>query len=169
MNRVWYGLGFSIIPFFVLFLGYLNVHPEFYRSIPVGFNDSSKFPEVTIDWNEEDKKDPPIQFVSSSHKGLNVWTEVKTITSFWDLWNTPSSEIEYQWEYKVKNLSDKKQSITVYYQLVDENDNKLSENSQTDVVDPDEIVTLTNTYRIDYNKLSLIKGSSWSISNRETF
>ena len=83
--------------------------------------------------------------------------------------NTPSSEIEYQWEYKVKNLSDKKQSITVYYQLVDENDNKLSENSQTDVVDPDEIVTLTNTYRIDYNKLSLIKGSSWSISNRETF
>ena len=107
--------------------------------------------------------------MSSSHKGLIVWTEVKTITSFWDLWNTPSSEIEYQWEYKVKNLSDKKQSITVYYQLVDENDNKLSENSQTDVVEPDEIVTLTNTYRIDYNKLSLIKGSSWSISNRETF
>jgi len=169
MKRMWYGIGFSIIPFFILFLGYLNVHPEYYRSIPSGFNDSLKYPNSSINWDEEDKKDPPIQFVSSSHKGLNVWTEVKTISSFWDLWNSPSSEVEYEWEYKVKNLSDKKRSITVNYQLVDKNDKILSENSKTDVVEPGETLTLTNTYRIDYEKVSLVKGSSWSISNRETF
>ena len=169
MKRMWYGVGFSIIPFFILFLGYLNVHPEYYRSIPSGFNDSLKYPNSSINWDEEDKKDPPIQFVSSSHKGLNVWTEVKTISSFWDLWNSPSSEVEYEWEYKVKNLSDKKRSITVNYQLVDKNDKILSENSKTDVVEPGETLTLTNTYRIDYEKVSLVKGSSWSISNRETF
>jgi len=166
---MWYGIGFSIIPFFILFLGYLNVHPEYYRSIPSGFNDSLKYPNSSINWDEEDKKDPPIQFVSSSHKGLNVWTEVKTISSFWDLWNSPSSEVEYEWEYKVKNLSDKKRSITVNYQLVDKNDKILSENSKTDIVEPGETLTLTNTYRIDYEKVSLVKGSSWSISNRETF
>ena len=169
MNRIWYGIGFSIIPFIVLFLGYLNVHPEYFRSIPTGFNESSKYPEVSIDWDEEEKKDPPIQFVSSSHKGLNVWTEVKTITSFWDLWNSPKSELEYEWEYKVKNLSDQKRSITVYYQLVDKNDNSLSENSKTGEVEPNETLTLTNTHRIDYIKVSLIEGGSWTISNRVSY
>ena len=169
MDRIWYGIGFSIIPFIVLFLGYLNVHPEYFRSIPTGFNESSKYPEVSIDWDEQEKKDPPIQFVSSSHKGLNVWTEVKTITSFWDLWNSPKSELEYEWEYKVKNLSDQKRSITVYYQLVDKNDNSLSENSKTGEVEPNETLTLTNTHRIDYSKVSLIEGGSWTISNRVSY
>jgi len=60
MKRMWYGIGFSIIPFFILFLGYLNVHPEYYRSIPSGFNDSLKYPNSSINWDEKDKKDPPI-------------------------------------------------------------------------------------------------------------
>ena len=166
MNRVWYGIGFSIIPFIVLVLGYVNIHPEYYRSIPSGFNDRSKYPDVSINWDEEDKKNPPIQFVSSSHKGLNVWTETKTINSFWDLWNAPSSELEYEWKYEVKNLSDEKRSITVNYELVDKFDGVLSKNSQTDTVDPGETITLTNTHRIDYQKVSLVEGGSWTISNR---
>lgn len=169
MKQVWYGIGFSIVPFFILVLGYLNVHPEYYRSIPEGFSDRTSYPTTVIAWDEEDKEDPPIQFVSSSHRGTNVWTEIKTITSFWDLWNSPSSEVEYEWEYKVKNLTDEKRSITVTYELVDENDNILSQSSETDVVEPNGTLTLTNTYKIDYFKSLLVSGSSWSISNRVTY
>jgi len=169
MTRMWYGIGFTIIPFFVLVLGYLNVHPELYRTIPSNFTDPHSYPSMYINWSEEEKKNPPIQFVSSNHKGLNVWTEIKTITSFWDLWNTPKSELEYEWEYQVKNLSDKKRSITVYYKLVDENDNVLNENSKTETVEPGETITITNTSRINYDLLPLVKGSSWSVNNRETF
>ena len=166
MYRIWVGIGFSIVPLLVLFLGYLNIHPELYRSIPSDFSYSSSSPLVSINWtDEEEKKNPPIKFVSSNHKGLNVWTEIKTITSFWDLWNTPSSKLEYEWEYKVKNISDKKLSITVYYQLVDQRENILSENSKTDKVEPGETLTLTQTHQIDYEKVSLVKGGSWTISN----
>ena len=167
MNRIWIGIGFFIIPFIVLCLGYLNVHPERFRYIPVGFDESAS--SYSINWDEDEKKDPPLKFVRSGHKGLNVWTEIKIISSFWDLWNTPNSEVEYQWEYTVKNLSDKKRSVTVFYQLVDENDNELSENSKTDEVEPGETITLKNTHRIDYNKLFLVKRGNWSISNQETF
>ena len=167
MNKIWYGVGFSIVPFFILVLGYLNVHPELYRSVPANFSDPASYPSTKIAWNdEEEKKDPPIQFISSNHKGLNVWTEIKTVKSFWDLWNSPSSELEYEWEYVVKNISDDKRSITVYYKLVDENDNELSENSKTDTVDPGETLTLKNTHRINYDKVSLVARGSWSISNR---
>ena len=170
MKRMWYGIGFTIIPFFVLVLGYLNVHPELYRSIPSNFSDPHSSPSWAIQWSdEEEKKNPPIEFVSSNHKGLNVWTEIKTITSFWDLWNTPKSELEYEWEYKVKNLTEKKRSVTVYYQLVDKNDNDLNENSKTEIVEPGETKTIKNTSRINYDLLPLVKGGSWSVTNRETF
>ena len=155
MNRIWQGIGFSVIPFLVLVLGYLNVHPELYRSIPSDFSGSISYPASSIAWSDEyEKKDPPIQFVSSNHKGLNVWTDVKTISSFWDLWNTPNSYLEYEWEYRVKNLTDKKRSITVWYRLEDKNENKLSESSQKKVAEPGETVTIKDTTRIDYNKVS---------------
>ena len=169
MQRIWHGIGFSIIPFLVLVLGYLNVHPELYRSIPSNFSDPMSYPNTSIAWSdEEEKKDPPIQFVSSNHRGLNVWTDVKTISSFWDLWNSPESYLEYEWEYKVKNLTDKKRSITVWYRLEDENENELSESSQTEVAEPGETITIKDTKRIDYDKLPLVKGSGWSVSSRES-
>jgi len=169
MSRMWYGIGFTIIPFFVLVLGYLNVHPELYRSIPPNFSDPHSSPSMYINWSDEEKKDPPIEFVSSNHKGLNVWTEINTISSFWDLWNTPKSELEYEWEYKVKNLTEKKRSVTVNYHLVDKNDNDLNENSKTEIVEPGETKTIKNTSRINYDLLPLVKGGSWSVTNRETF
>ena len=100
MHRIWHGIGFSIIPFLVLVLGYMNVHPELYRSIPSNFSDPVSYPSTSIAWSDEDKKDPPIQFVSSNHRGLNVWTDVKTISSFWDLWNSPNSYLENEWNTK---------------------------------------------------------------------
>lgn len=170
MTRMWYGIGFTIIPFFVLVLGYLNVHPELYRKIPSNFSDPQSSETWSIDWNdEEDKKNPPLEFLSSNHKPLNVWTEVKTITSFWDLWNTPKSELEYEWEYKVKNLTDKKRAVTVTYKLVDKNDNELNENSKTETIEPEETITIKHTSRIEYELLHLVKGGGWSINHRETF
>ena len=169
MRRIWFGIGFSIIPFLVLLLGYLNVHPELYRSIPSNFSNPKSYPITSIAFSdEEEKKDPPIQFVSSNHRGLNVWTEVKTISSFWDLWNSPDSYLEYEWEYKVKNLTDKKRSITVWYRLEDENENELSESSQTEVAEPGEMITIKHINRINYNKLPLVKGSGWSVSSSES-
>lgn len=167
MNKIWYGIGFSIVPFFVLVLGYLNIHPELYRSLPANFSDPASYPSTNIAWTDEDeKKDPPIQFVSSNHRALNLWTDTKMIQSFWDLWNPPASELEYEWEYVVKNISDEKRSITVYYKLIDENDNEVSVNSKTDTVEPGETLTLKNTHQVDYHKVSRIVEGSWSISNR---
>jgi len=166
MKSIWYGIGFSIIPFVILCIGYFNVHPEFYRNIPPNFDQQSNYPSTSIAWNDDEKKDPPLRFVSSSHNAIDIWSNVKTISSFWDLWNAPKSELEYKWEYKVKNISKDKLSISVTYKLKDEYERTLSSSQVTEVAEAGETITLSNFERLDYNKAILIKDGGWSISYR---
>ena len=171
MKRIWYGIGFSIFPFLSLMIGYLNVHPELYRSLPQEseFSEPKNYPVVKIGWSEEDKKDPPIQFVSSNHKPLRLLTEVKNISSFWDLWNTPKSELEYRWTFKVKNLREEKRSVTVTYKLVDEFNDVLSKSKSKKELEPGETVEISHKHRIAIEDVIYVKGSSWSVSNKKIY
>ena len=167
--NIWLGIGFGIIPFFVLFLGYLNVHPELYLSAASDFKKENYSPSYSIAWGEDEKDDPPLKYINDSYKGINVWTEVVEVKSFWSLWNSPSSELEYTWEYKVKNISDKKRSIKVTYKLVDKMENVLDSSVSSGVAEPDETITIQGKSRMDYNILSFVDGSNWSIGNYKVF
>ena len=72
--------------------------------------------------------------------------------------------IRIQWEYKVKNISKDKQSISVTYKLKDKYDRTLSSSRKTEVAEPGETITLNNFERLDYNKASLIRDGGWSIN-----
>ena len=164
-HPIWYGVGFAIIPLFVLFLGYLNIHPEIYRGIPRNFGDSNDATFVSIDWNE-DEEDPPLEYISDSFKGISVLTEIVEVTSFWDLWNAPSSQLEYDWNYKVKNLTDKTLDISVTYQLQDRNKKIITRSKSSKLAEPGETIELEKSERLDYSEAQRVRGSGWSIGNR---
>lgn len=167
VNRVWYGIGFGLIPFLVLVLGYLNIHPEIFRSVPSveSFSNLRVFPQSAIAWSETDKKDPPIQFVMSNHKPLRLSTAKPKIDSFWSLWNTPGSYLEYGWEYEVKNLTSKRRKITVTYKLVGDYGEIFSQNSEEKIAEPNETIKIEGTHKIDYDLVKFVKGSTWSVRN----
>lgn len=169
MKNLSYGLGFGIIPMFVLFLGYLNIHPELYRSVPENFGEQYSSAFTSIAWDEEEAKNPPIEYVSDKFEAGLVWTEVANITSFWSLWNRPNSEMEYRWEYVVKNLSDQKRAINVTYKLVDENGEELSSSYGSETAEPGETVTIRGTEMINWNMVPLVDDRDWSIGNNVTY
>jgi len=144
-------------------LGYLNVHPELYRSIPNDFGGSASAPSVGIAWDEDDAEDPPLEYVSESFSGLEVWTTVVEVNSFWSLWNRPLSEVEYQWEYMVKNLTSENRDISVTYQLENSAGKVLASSSGSVLAEPNETVVITGDDRIPYFDAQQVAGSGWLI------
>ncbi len=166
-HPIWYGLGFAIIPFFVLFIGYTNIHPEIYRSTPRGFDVSNDEEIMGINWGDEDKKDPPLEYVSDSLRGISISTQVVEVTSFWSLWNAPSSQLEYKWTYKVKNLTDTTLNISVIYDLEGKNDEVVASTNASKTAEPDETIEFEELGRLDYRDAHRVTGSGWSISHRK--
>jgi len=166
LSRIWYGVGFGVIPLLVLVIGYFNVHPELYRSIPGRFGASNDAPYYSIAWGEDEQEDPPLEYISDSYEGVQVWTKVVDVESFWSLWNTPNSEIEFDWEYQVKNLSDETRLITVEYMLEDSREIILVSSEEAETAEPGETVTIKGSARIDYHKAQTVANSTWSIGHR---
>ena len=100
-KRVWTGVGFGVIPAIVLAFGYLNIHPELFRSVPAGFGGSYDSSFTGIDWDDDEKDNPPIKYLSDKYEAILISTEIVEVTSFWSLWNRPKSKVEFRWEYKV--------------------------------------------------------------------
>jgi hypothetical protein len=150
----------------VLSLGYLNIHPEIYRGIPRNFGASNDATFVSIDWNEDKEEDPPLEYISDSFKGISVLTEIVEVTSFWDLWNAPSSRVEYEWTYKVKNLTDTTLDISVTYQLQDRNKKTITRSASSEAAEPGETIELNESGQLDYSEAQRVRNSGWSIGNR---
>lgn len=165
-SRIWYGLGFGIIPLLILIIGYFNIHPNLYRSIPESFGAFKSSPDYWIAWGDDEKDNPPLEYISDSYEGVQVWTKVVNVESFWSLWNAPNSEIEFDWEYSVKNLSDEKRLISVTYMLEDGRENILVSSEETEAAGPGDTITIKGTARIDYHKAQMVSDSIWSIGNR---
>lgn len=165
-HPVWYGVGFAIVPLFVLVIGYLNIHPEFYRNIPRDFELGNTARFVSIGWKDDDKDDPPLEYVSDGFKGVRISTQTVEVASFWDLWNTPSSQVEYEWRYKVKNLTDTKLRISVTYKLVDKNSQVVASSDASKLAEPGETIEFEELGHLDYRDAQRVTDSSWSIGNR---
>jgi|TARA_B110000908_G_scaffold19369_1_gene21796 hypothetical protein len=162
-HPIWYGIGFSIIPFFVLLLGYINIHPEIFRSIPSDFGARVSAPSVRIDWDENDAEDPPLEYVSDSFSGMEVWTTVVEVNSFWSLWNRPLSEVEYQWDYTVKNLTSDSRDIKVAYRLENSAEKVLASSNGSVTAEPGETVVINGVHRLPYFDAGQVVGSGWTI------
>ena len=162
-HPVWFGVGFTIVPFFVLLLGFINIHPEFYRGIPGNFGTSNDARFVSIAWNADEKDDPPLEYISDSFRGLSVSTQIAKVSSFWDLWNTPSSTVHYEWRYKVKNLTDTKLDIYVTYELQDLNGTIVSSSNASKLAEPGETIEIDEVGQIDYGDAQRVTTSGWSI------
>lgn len=166
-NPIWWGVGFTCIPAMVLALGYLNVHPEMYRGIPSSFSDENSAVFGGIDWDEEVEQDPPLRYYSDSFKGLRVTTERAEVSSFWDLFNTPASTVEYEWSYKVENLTDDKLRISVLYELLNRHGGTVDEDEGIEFAEPGETVTIEGTAKLDYIDAKTVRGSTWRIGHRK--
>lgn len=167
LHTIWFGVGFSLIPFFVLFLGYLNIHPEIYRSIPSNFAASNDAPYLSIAWEKDEKDSPPLEYVSDAFNGISISTQAAKVASFWDLWNKPNSQIEYEWRYKVKNLTKKKLTISVTYKLLGENDVPIASSEASEIAEPGETIEIKKTDSVGYHDAVRVSASSWSIGRRE--
>ncbi|WP_193747432.1 hypothetical protein [Ruegeria sp. ANG-S4] len=88
------------------------------------------------------------------------------MTSFWSLWNAPRSEIEYEWRYRVKNLTDDDLRISVEYELVGRHDRVFATSDGYEDAEPGETVEITGKGRIDYFDAKQVLGSSWGIRRR---
>lgn len=166
-HPIWYGVGLTIIPLFILALGYLNIHPEFYRSIPKNFADSKNATYSGIAWADDEKEDPPLEYVSDSFKGIRITTNAAVVTSFWGLWNRPNSQIEYEWRYKVKNLTDTTLKILVTYELNGDQGAIIANSEASKVAEPGETIEIKQVGRLDYTEALDVSGSGWLISRRE--
>lgn len=164
-HPIWYGIGFAIIPLFVLVLGYLNVHPAIYRSIPGSFGSSADSSFSGIDWGDEDKADPPIEYISDSFSGVSIATDIAKVSSFWDLWNRPNSSIEFEWRYKVKNLTKTNLKISLEYRLEANGSRLLVSTNDSILAEPGEVVELKKTGHIDYMDALEVSGASWRIGS----
>lgn len=162
-HPVWYGIGFTIIPLFALFLGYINIHPEFYRAIPGNFGASNDSTSTGIAWKDDEKDNPPLEYISDGYKALGLSTEIVEVTSFWSLWNIPQSKIEYEWRYKVKNLTDTKQNISVTYELHDKNGTIVSKSNASKLAEAGETIEIKEIGHIEYGDAQRITDASWSI------
>jgi hypothetical protein len=167
LHTIWFGVGFSLIPFFVLFLGYLNIHPEIHRSIPSNFAASNDATFSSIAWDEDEKGSPPLEYVSDAFNGISISTQAAKVASFWDLWNKPNSQVEYEWRYKVKNLTETKLTITVTYTLLGENNVLIASSDASEIAEPGETIEIKKIDSLDYNNATRVSASSWSIRRRE--
>ncbi|WP_170582928.1 hypothetical protein [Ruegeria arenilitoris] len=167
-HPAWYSVGFFVVPFMVLALGYLNIHPELYRQIPARFGTDRDASFAGIGWDEEEAKDPPLEYVSDSFKGLFLTTEQPIVTSFWSLWNRPASEVVYEWRYKVKNLTDNELRISVSYELLGDGGYVIARSDGYEVAEAGETVEIVQQEKIDYLDARLVRDRSWSIGHRPT-
>lgn len=162
-NPFWWGLGLSVVPLIVLAFGYLNVHPEFYRDVPKEFGRTMTATEGGIAWGEDEKNDPPLEFVSDSFKGVNVTTEKTQVNSFWNLFNQPNSTVEFEWNYKVKNLTDDRLKIDVEYKLMTRYGGTVQTSKAYQFAEPGETVEIKGQGALDYMQAKKVTGSTWGI------
>ena len=163
-KTVWLGIGFTLLPFVVLVLGFLNIHPEIWRSLPAKMVHEQSFPETDIAWSDADKKNPPLKYVRDKFIFVSIETEIPMVNNFWSLFSTPTSTVNWTWEYEVKNLTKTRRTISVSYYLVDGNGSKIAEgSSETITAEPDETVTLEGTGTIPYGLLGSVSQGSWGI------
>ena len=81
----------------------------------------------------------------------------------WSLWNIPQSKIEYEWRYKVKNLTDTKQNISVTYELHDKNGTIVSKSNASKLAEAGETIEIKEIGHIEYGDAQRITDASWSI------
>jgi hypothetical protein len=163
-RTVWLGIGFTFLPFFALVLGFLNVHPEIWRSLPAKMVHEQSFPETDIAWSDADKKNPPLKYVRDKFTFVSIETEIPLVNNFWSLFSTPSSTVNWTWEYVVKNLTKNQRTISVSYYLVDDNGSRIAEaGTETITAEPDETVTLEGNGTIPYGLLGSVSQGSWGI------
>lgn len=165
-QAIWYGIGFTVIPLFVLVLGTINVNPQIYRGIPSNFGAESDATSTSIAWDETQSDDPPLEYVSDGFRGISISTATTEVTSFWSLWNTPRSDIEYEWSYEVKNLTDTDLEISVTYILEGRNDEVIDRAQASIAAEPGETVEFEEMGSLDYRDAKRVTGSTWSIANR---
>ncbi|MCZ4354871.1 hypothetical protein O4H61_20385 [Roseovarius aestuarii] len=166
-HPIWYGIGFSIIPLIVLVLGYINVNPQMYRGIPASFGVENDASFSSIAWKDEDRDDPPLEYISDGFRGVGISTAMSEVTSFWSLWNAPRSEVGYEWSYKVKNLTDTDLEISVAYRLEGRNEEVIDQARASMIAEPGETVEFQEMGRLDYYDAKRVTGSTWSIGNRK--
>lgn len=163
-SLVWIGVGFTLLPSIILLLGYLNVNPQLWRSIPSKSVYEQSAPDVSIAWSDQEKKDPPVEYVRDKFVLTKIETEVPTLESFWSLFLTPLSKVHWSWEYEVKNLTDADREITVNYYLVDVNGIQITESSsKTLTARANETVTLKGEGEIPFGMVSSIYAAGWGI------
>jgi hypothetical protein len=163
-NGVSLGIGFTILPVVMLLLGYLNVNPGLWRNFPAKSVFERSSADTNIAWTGEQLKKPPLEFVREKFAFVSLDTEAPKIDSFWNLFVTPPSKIQWAWEYEVKNLTSEDRSISVSYYLIDENGMSLVEEiNDTVIAQPDQTVTLKGEGTIPYGLVRGVKGSGWSI------
>lgn len=166
-HPIWYGIGFTIIPFIILVLGYINANPQMYRGIPASFGAENDATFSSIAWDDEEKDEPPLEYVSDGFRGVRVSTATAEVTSFWSLWNAPRSEVEYEWTYEVKNLTDVDLEISITYILEGRNEEVIDRARVSMVAEPGETVEFEEMGRLDYHDAKRVTGSTWSIGNRK--
>jgi hypothetical protein len=162
-HPIWFGVGFTILPFIVLLIGYVNIHPSIWRSLPERAYEQSP-PEREIAWREDEKSKPPLKYLRDGFVFVTLETDTAKVENFWSLFVTPSSSANWKWHYEVKNLTENDREIEVRYYLVDQNGSEISTgSSDKKIAKPGETITLEGVGVIPYNLVNAVAGSSWEI------
>jgi hypothetical protein len=165
-HDIWTGLGFTILPFTLFVTAFINVNPQIWRSLPTETVIVRSAPDISIAWNDEEQKNPPLEYKSDKITFVMVTTSAPKLDSFWELFATPTSQVEWTWEYEIKNLSPEDQKISVDFFLADTNQSRLTEASKAIAfAKPQEIVTLRGRGSFDYGLLKSVVGADWEISH----
>lgn len=148
----------------VLFLGYINVHPEIYRSIPDNRVHLSE--PGTINWSRaEDLRDPPLILHSDGYRFSYISTEIAEINSFWNLFESPQSTVHYSWFFEVENTTDQSLSVTVHYNLVGDGGGRLSNvSSSTERIGANQTRVVRGEGDIAYGLAASVVSGNWSFT-----
>lgn len=162
-HPIWFGLGFTILPFIVLFLGFINIHPSIWRYLPEKVYEQSP-PERDIAWRDEEISKPPLKYLRDGFVFVSLETETPKVENFWSLFLTPQSKANWKWHFEVTNLTETDRQIEVWYYLVDQNDTEISNGaSDRKVAKPGETIILEGIGVIPYGLVNAVAGSSWEI------
>ena len=71
--------------------------------------------------------------------------------------------VEWGWVYKVENISDEREYVTVTYKLIDEDGFVISTDSESDYVRAGETVSIRSTSTFLIDDLSRVNNSTWNI------
>ncbi|GGE41394.1 hypothetical protein [Actibacterium pelagium] len=160
------GFGFMLLPSVVLLLGYLNAHPVKVASLK---NQMEAVTDSTssINYQGEEKENPPLRFVRSTHYFSHLEAARFEVESFWDLFEGPEVSVVWFWEYQIENLSDTPKRVEVDYLLENINGGELSRSTASKYVPAGEVRTIKGRGEIGYNLHKLVYGNGWLIRSSE--